>query len=53
MYRFEFVSYGCFGANVVYDSETGVEYAVSKDGLLTLLVDKEGKPLIYKKEEQK
>lgn len=36
---------------VVYDRTTGVEYAVSRGGYnrgaVTLLVDAEGKPLIY------
>ena len=36
---------------IVYDSQTNVEYWLSRDpynsGSLTLLVDAEGKPLIY------
>ncbi len=39
---------------IVYDSRTGVQYWVStsayNSGNLTLLVDSEGKPLIYKGE---
>lgn len=39
---------------IVYDSRTGVQYWVStsaySSGTLTLLVDSEGKPLIYKGE---
>lgn len=42
--------------DIVYDPETGVEYYVSysayNDGCLTLLVDAEGKPLIYQGEEE-
>ena len=34
-----------------YDKETGVEYEYSGRGGLTLLVDKEGKPLLYEEEE--
>lgn len=41
------------GGNVVYDTRTGVEYWNSRGaynfGTLTLLVDKDGKPLIYEK----
>lgn len=37
--------------NVAYDRATGVEYAISRGGYnrgtVTLLVDAEGKPLIY------
>lgn len=37
--------------DIVYDKETGVMYAVSRgvynQGTFTLLVDAEGKPLIY------
>ena len=39
---------------IVYDSMTGIEYWMStsayNQGTLTLLVDSEGKPLIYKGE---
>ena len=39
---------------IVYDSRTGVQYWMStsayNSGTLTLLVDSEGKPLIYKGE---
>ena len=42
------------GFNIVYDTETKVEYAVSNGcyntGTVTLLVDKDGKPLIYGEE---
>lgn len=33
---------------VVYQKNTKVMYAVSKDGEFTLLVNEDGKPLIYK-----
>lgn len=33
---------------VIYDKETKVQYAFSGKGGLQLLVDEEGKPLIYK-----
>lgn len=32
---------------IVYDKQTKVEYAISKDGIFTLLVDADGKPLLY------
>lgn len=42
------------GFNIVYDTETKVEYAISTGkynfGTLTLLVDKDGKPLLYGEE---
>lgn len=38
---------------VIYDKETKVEYAFSGKGGLQVLVDKEGKPLIYKESEEK
>lgn len=34
-----------------YDKETGVQYEYSGRGGLTLLVDQEGKPLLYKEAE--
>lgn len=51
--RFKTIYKGdCF--NVVYDIETKVQYSVSMRsynyGNLTLLVDAEGKPLLYKEE---
>ena len=52
-----FVSIGSSGYcfNVFYDRTTGVEYAVScgayNSGTVTLLVDADGKPLIYKGEQ--
>lgn len=43
---------GCF--DIVYDVETKVEYALSHGqynrGSITLLVDKDGKPLLYGEE---
>ena len=40
---------------IVYDKQTKVEYAVSDGsynrGIITLLVDQEGKPLLYKEME--
>lgn len=40
---------------IVYDKQTKVEYAVSNGsynrGTITLLVDQEGKPLLYKERE--
>ena len=40
---------------IIYDTRTGVEYWMSYSddnyGNLTLLVDKDGKPLIYEEEE--
>ena len=42
--------------NIVYDTRTGVEYWYSKSmyniGTLTLLVDKDGKPLVYDRSEE-
>ena len=35
---------------IVYDKQTKVEYAISKDGIFTLLVDADGKPLLYEGE---
>jgi hypothetical protein len=46
---------GGYNFYVVYDRTTGVEYAVScgmyNSGVVTLLVDADGKPLIYEGEE--
>ncbi len=40
---------------IVYDKQTKVEYAISDGdynrGTITLLVDQEGKPLVYKESE--
>ena len=47
--RFVIISKEFYGS-VVYDEKTGVEYWRSggnTNGCLTLLVDKDGKPLIY------
>ena len=47
--RFVIISQDVYG-DVVYDERTGVEYWRSKgnaNGTLTLLVDKDGNPLIY------
>ena len=41
--------------DIVYDKQTKVEYAISDGyynrGTITLLVDQEGKPLVYKESE--
>ena len=51
--RFVTISDEYYG-EIVYDSMTGVEYWMStpayNQGNLTLLIDSEGKPLIYKGE---
>lgn len=43
--------------NIVYDTRTGVEYwrsaGPSNSGTLTLLIDKDGKPLVYDRSEEK
>lgn len=43
-----------YGGDIIYDSRTGVQYWRSSGayntGTLTLLVDVDGKPLIYKEE---
>lgn len=47
--RFVIISKELYGS-IVYDEKTGVEYWRSEgntNGTLTLLVDKDGKPLIY------
>ena len=53
--RFERVEYN-FVWEIVADRETGVMYAVSRggynQGTFTVLVDADGKPLIYDKGEQ-
>lgn len=36
--------------SIMYDKETKVMYSVSKDGVFTVLVDKNGNPIIYKGE---
>lgn len=45
---------GTFGINVYYDKQTKVEYAMKNNGnggtSLSLLVDAEGKPLLYEGE---
>ena len=50
-YRMVYIGQPIYGY-IVYDSQTNVEYWLSRDpyniGSLTLLVDAEGKPLIYK-----
>lgn len=49
--RFELIQSTSY-CDVVVDTETGVEYAVSTDkynwGNMTVLVDADGNPLIYK-----
>lgn len=44
--RFETVSYGV-GSKIIYDKETKVEYVVGSFGKMTVLVDEDGKPLLY------
>ena len=44
--RFETISYGV-GCKTVYDKETKVEYVVGSYGRMCVLVDADGKPLIY------
>lgn len=43
-----------YGGDIIYDSRTGVQYWRSSgaynNGTLTVLVDADGKPLIYKEE---
>ena len=45
--RFKLLSYED-EFNVYYDVETMVMYAISKTGSVTVLVDREGQPLIWK-----
>ena len=45
--RFKLLSYED-EFNVYYDVETNVMYAISKSGCVTVLVDREGQPLIWK-----
>lgn len=42
-----------FDGRIIYDTRTGVEYWVCNgySNVLTVLVDADGKPLIYKEEE--
>lgn len=43
--------YGCKNVEIVYMRDTKIMYAVSKssdDGSVVMLIDKDGKPLIYK-----
>ena len=51
--RFEIIS-DEYHFNIVYDKETKVQYALSRgsynSGNLTLLVDKDGNPLLYQGE---
>ena len=53
--RFVYVDSCGYSFDVYYDRTTGVEYAVScgahNSGTVTLLVDADGKPLIYEGEE--
>ena len=52
---FKTLSVESFGS-IVYDTRTGVEYWVSRgaynSGSLTLLIDKDGRPLIYTESEE-
>ena len=51
--RFAYIGVG-YDFDIIYDRTTGVEYAVSycayNKGTVTLLVDADGKPLIYEGE---
>lgn len=44
--RFETIRYGV-GNKIVYDKETKVEYVVGSYGKMSVLVDADGKPLLY------
>jgi hypothetical protein len=52
--RFEAVDVGNgvlnkgFDGDIVYDKETKVMYVVSRTGTFTVMVDENGKPLLYK-----
>lgn len=48
--RFVGIKYRPGYFQIVYDKQTKVEYAISKDGIFTLLVDADGKPLLYEGE---
>lgn len=48
--RFVGIVYRSNYFQIVYDKQTKVEYAISKDGIFTLLVDADGKPLLYEGE---
>lgn len=55
--RFEFVDaingvYYGFDRDIVYDKETKVMYVVSRTGTFTVMVDENGKPLLYKENKQ-
>lgn len=47
-YRFELIKV-YYDASLCYDTETGVEYLL-KDRGITVLLDAEGKPILYKEE---
>lgn len=54
--RFEVIykENGIFGCKIIVDKETGVQYLFGHDGYaggLTLLVDKDGKPIIKEADE--
>lgn len=44
--RFETISYG-IGCKLIYDKETKVEYVMGSYGNMCVLVDADGKPLLY------
>ena len=47
-YRIRYIKdNNALGVAIIYDSQTGVEYAYTPYGGLCLLVDADGKPLIY------
>lgn len=48
--RFVGIVYRSKYFQIVYDKQTKVEYVISKDGIFTLLVDADGKPLLYEGE---
>lgn len=41
-----------FDSDIVYDKETKVMYVVSRTGTFTVMVDENGKPLLYKENKQ-
>ena len=53
--RFVYIDSSGYNFDIFYDKTTGVEYAVScgayNSGTVTLLVDADGKPLIYEGEQ--
>lgn len=48
--RFVGIEYRPGYFQIVYDKQTKVQYAISKEGIFTLLVNADGKPLLYEGE---